>query len=502
MDSKIKSCHQGKVDSQSYGLVAVVKEDNQANFEARTNITNSASKLFVLCSCQILNQTNDHILYLSNDPNDFIYNDTKIARNYGVAPLKLVEDYFTIDYRGRNHSRTMPLTKEKKFQVYSQDSNHQYNSIKFKSIDSNFDHPSDRIIVGIPYEINFAKNRDTMNFHIRKNLATAENGRIGPSIAWFSQPSSIFEYLRTYSYEATGAAGDFTFDADNNNKFGVSKLQNEANSAKLNELPIGKGIVEIYQGTSVWCNVYNNLGNLSQGVSEINLTYNPGKNFLNTQVFNPDVTKGVSVKINIRNKEENFVALDSIASVDNMFNFYFINMMGHTSGGQENNSSQYIDNDNGNILGGLSYFPDKDYTYHNFFRQEHLKGFIAGINCINDTTISKMDVDVSKKTDNHASEHTTYNSFYDSSYAIDLNAKNDYTSGADCSKARAVGNFRTNFCGLHLNSDQELNDPNAKIFSDNPKYNQQTYILEMVIMGVALLIYCIFAFYYYNLELY
>jgi hypothetical protein len=40
----------------------------------------------------------------------------------------------------------------------------------------------------------------------------------------------------------------------------------------------------------------------------------------------------------------------------------------------------------------------------------------------------------------------------------------------------------------------------SNIFSNNPNLGQNTYLIELIIMGVLMVIYIVFAIYYYNLD--
>lgn len=494
MDLVLSKLSHGVVrENNSFMLVGVVKEGASGAFEDIVNVTNSREKCYILCGCQLKEEPYDTILYMSNDPNDFIYNKTSTADNYGVIPMRIKDNRLDIDLLGQNHNRTMPLPKEPKF---NPNVNNQPNDYFFTSVTNKILFPNNRLQHGVAFEINL-KQKERKNFYIRKNLT---NGKIGSSIAWFSKPSTRFEYLKTKFYGGTGTVGNFTFESGKYNMLGVSKLVLDTNSEVFSSLPISynTGIVKIEQGTSLWLNDFTN----PSGVSDIHLKINNGNKFLNTDVFNPDITKGISIQVNIRNDKNNFTSIRSLnlPTTTEVFDYYLINLNGYTPGPLENNSSQYYDN-NSDIQGGICYFLSNIYTYYNFFHQNNLKGFIHDINVINGTPIKRTSTNNELLTSRHAPEYAVFSDNYDAINAIDLNDNNNFDTNSTCGKVRNITNFKNNLCGLYLNSDKNLNNPQGQIFSDNPKINQKTYLIEIISMAILMVIYIIFAFYYYNLSL-
>lgn len=491
MDTTLSKLSQGTVrENQRFMIVAKVKEEAFGAFTDATKIMNLGNKFFILCGCQLKDSPHMARLYLSNDPNDFINNNVATANNYGVIPFSYDGNSIKLDLLNKNHNRTLYLPEDPDFDPLSNDQPTDYyfysNNILF---------PNNRLQYGVPFTITI-KNNETKNFFIRKNLT---NGKIGPSIAWFSQPSQFFEYAKTKFFGAYGTSLDFTFDADKLNMLGISRLNLDTNSEPFSSLPAtyNSGIVKINQGTSTWYNVFNN----SSGVSDIHLGMSSG-DFLNTTVYQPGISQGISVQINIRNDEENFVSIPSldIPLGTEVFHYTLVNLNGFISGGGENDSSQYQDTAS-NISSGLCYFLDTNYTYHNFFRQKNMSGAIHALNVMNGTENNSVNTDINKKTSKHAQPYTVFSDHYDSLYAIDLNAHNSFNTDDQCGKVRTITQFRNNICGLYLDSDLNLNDPNGKIFTNNSKTNQKTYLIEIIIMAVLMIIYIIFAFYYFNMEL-
>jgi len=494
----IESCTQGHLNEESSFMIAgVVKEGMSSQFEATTNIANGQNKLFVLCACQSINSPYKNILYMSNDPNDFIYNKISTALNRGVVPVRKEVDNFFIDITGINHSATIGLPKQTKFTA--DNTNLELNDLNFVQIEGGESPDSMSLNHGIAYKIvynnNGINNDDRINFHVRKDVSLADNGRYGPSIAYFTD--GIFEPLKTNSYASSGPGTSFTFETDKNNLLGLSRLVLESNSASYSDIPISNnaGIVKIEQGTSVWFDTFDK----NSGISFINLGTS-GVQFLDTTVYNPTTTEGISLIINLRNSEDNFITISEITTpgISDIFDYYLINMTGFTSGGLPNDSSQYFDKETSNVIGGVCYFLNNKYTFHNFFHQENKKGFLADINCINGTSIDRTTTDNSLLTYAHAGANTNFSTYNDSIVAVDFNTFNSYDSSTPCGKNR---NLNPN-CVLNSNSVSAAQDPeNNNIFSDNPKEGQSTYLAEIITMGVLFLCYIIFAFYYFNLNL-
>jgi hypothetical protein len=496
LNDTIESCTQGHINQeQPFMIAGIVREGMSAQFEASTNIANSQNKLFILCACQSINSPFKNILYMTNDPNDFIYNKTSVALNRGVVPIRKKDANFFIDLTGINHSATIGLPSKTKFTA--DNTNLELNDLNFTQIKGGESPDSLNLNYGIAYKIDYnnngLNNDDRLNFSVRKNVSSSDFGRLGPSIAYFSE--GIFEALKTVSYASYGT--DFTFEADKNNLFGMSQLILESNSASFTSIPISNnsGIIKFTQGTSVWFDTFDKntaSGNVNLGPS--------GGQFLNTTVYNPDISEGISVLVNLRNSEENFITISDITTpgVSEIFDYYLVNLTGYTSGGLENNSSQYFNKDSSDIIGGICYYLSNKYTFYNFFHQENKKGFIADINCINGTPIDRTTTNTDLLTVAHAGPNTNYSTFNDANFAIDLNKFNSYDSNTPCGKNRALG---TN-CVLNSNSHVAAKDPtNKNIFSNNPKEGQKTFLIEVITLGVLFLAYIVFAFYYFNLSL-
>lgn len=491
MDTILKNLTQGIVrENQTFMLVGLVKEGASGAFNDAVNV-DSENKAYILCACQLKDYPYDTIFYFSNDPVDFINNKTSVSKNFGVAPLRIKNNLLHVDLLSQDHNRTLPLPENPKINYYSNDKPVDY---YFTSKTNNILFPINRLQHGIPYEINL-KNNARKNFYIRKNVST---GRIGPSVSIFSQPSTAFEYLKTNFYASYGTS--LTFNSSLYNTLGVSRLTLETNSENYSSLPISykTAIVKLKQGTSLWYNVIDNLS----GVSDFQMEINNGNSFLNTTVYNPDTSIGISVEVNIRNDESNFVSIPNlnITSTQEVFDYYLVNLNGFTSGGNENNSSQYHDS-NSNIVGGICYFMDTIHTYYNYFRQNNMKGFLNNLNVLNQSEIVNYSTNNSLKTSRHAEGYTVFSDYYDAIYAINQNDFNSFDPNDNCGKVRAIANFKNNICALHNKSLNNLNNPNGNVFSDNPKTNQTTYLIEIIVSAVIVFVYIIFAFYYYIMKL-
>ena len=496
--SRNNICSQGYIQNeQPFMIVGVVKEGMSAKFLSTVNITDADDKCFVLCSCQLLENPQQTILYLSNDPNDFIYNSTKTARNNGILPVRREENNFIIDIMNLNNPQSVGLPINSKMNLSSPQKIIK-NDLDFFTIDGNLSKQGPQeLSFGIPYKMTFANNQ-RINFYTRKNVTTANNGRTGPSIAHFAQSSTIFEELKTHSIALEGISPSFS--AARFNEFGMSLLSLDTPTEAITLLPKENraGIIELKQGTSTWFNIFNN----PSGTSTVFLQFDSSDTFLNIGVCTPITTGvGISVKINLRNKESNFILMDDVtAGVSEVFDYYFVNSTGFTVGGLANDSSQYFNNLTGDIEGGLCYFMNKNYTYHNFFRQENTKGLVANLNCLNNTPITRTTTDSSKLTSYHITEDSTnYSSYYDSLYGIDFNANNDYSQNGNCGTQRTTEAQSENLCGLQGDSDQGAKQ-GKNIFTDSPHEKEQTFIVEMVVMSILVFIYIAFAIYYYNLE--
>lgn len=490
--SRLSICSQGLVnDNQHFMLVGVVKDGMSTAFKNFTNIDNPQDKVFILCGSKLEHNQKQSLLYFSNDPNDFIYNKNLLG-GYGVIPFSKEDDTLYIDIPDLHNTHTRGLPSSAKF---SNNSNNELNSVTFTNITCDQVSTPNRLYYGLPYKLTFDNNQ-RMDFYIRRNQNL---GRIGPSIAWFSQSSSIFEYQKTDFFGAHGNGTSFVFDADNNNYFGVSKLTLDTNSVNFSDLPTSNstGVIKIEQGTSTWFNVIDNTWGLS---SHTSLEIDEGSDFLNTQVYDPDNSKGISIQINLRNREDNFVSIPNITPTTNeVFDYYFVTLGGFTSGGFENNSNQYFNSTN--ITGGLCYYSSEELTYYTWATEENKKGLINSINCLNNTAILKTTTDTSKVTDRHAEPETAFSTQHDASLAIDLNSSINCSQSSTCGKNISAGNEQNKPCILKNNANELLADPNSKIFSDNPQNQEVTYLIEIIVMAVLLVAYLIFAFYYNSMTL-
>jgi len=501
MDLKIKNCTMGHIkEEQPFALVAVVKEGMSALFETQTNIANGNQKSFILCACKTKDKPYDTIFYFSNDPNDFIPNYTYSARNLGFIPCKKKEDTLWFDILNLNNSRTISMPPEAKTNLA--DYNNQILHLQWKDIDSDLLVDSQRLYNGIPYEMKFGDyyDDDRINFYVRKNVTAANNGRIGPSIALFSQPSDIFEYQKTSSFSEYGVS--FIFDSSKKNEFGISKLTLDTNSATYSDLPVNNdcGIMELKQGTSIWYNTFNN----HSGISNVYLNIDNTNTFLNTTVFNPDVTKGISVKVNLRNTESNFIDVKSItgAGVSEVFDYYFVNTGDFISGGIENDSSQYFDQTSSDILkGGVCYYLNKNYTYYGFFNNENTKGFIGAINCLNGTSVNKSNVDSSKLTSFHAGANASFSTYNESLFGINTNSFIANDPKSTSGRTNNTSSNSKNVPVLKNDAHKNLTNPNKAIFTDKPLDGQNNFYIEIGIMSALIVIFILFTIYYYRLKL-
>jgi hypothetical protein len=497
--SRANICSQSHIEEeQPFMIVAVVRDEMSGQFNKNVGIAVGNTKSFILCSCQLLEDPQQTILYLSNDPSDFIYNYTGTARNNGIMPIKKRDNNFLIDINKIKDSKTVGFPINHLMNL-NDCSKIIYNDLEFYSVDGNLrEISSEEIHYGVPYKVTFAGGQ-RINFYTRKNVTTVNNGLIGPSIAHFSSPSTIFENLKSASIALEGT--DFLFNASKKNEFGMSKLNLEVNSAAINLIPQvnSAGIMELKQGTSTWYNIFHN----PTGTSTVYLKYNTGDSFLNTDVYNPSTAAGgISVKINLRNKISDFITTDSITpGVSEVYDYYFVNMRGFTVGGLQNNSSQYFNKLTGDVHSGLCYFMNKDYTYHNFFHKENMKGTIHNLNCLNNTPIARTTVDSSKMNNSITTEDSTvYSNYYESLYGIDLNKFNDYSGTNNCGNRRSTENPGKNLCTLYGDSDKAAQQ-GKPIFTSDPGEKEQTFIIEMVVMSVLVFIYIAFAIYYYNLKM-
>jgi len=339
------------------------------------------------------------------------------------------------------------------------------------------------------------RNGDSVPFYVRTNKSS---GKTGPSLAYFNENSSVFEYQNTAFYSSYGT--NFTYNSDKSNEFGISRLTIETvqGSKNFSNIPIGthSGIVELKQGTSVWYDIFDN----TFGISDIYLSnkINIGTSFLNRTVFEPDNTlNGISVKINLRNREENFVSIPNISTTEEVFDFYLVNLQGFISSGLDNNSSQYH-LDNGDIKGGICYFPNKNYMDIGHFHYSITQGFLNAINIINETTITRQSINTDILLSHHAGPNTAYSNHYDSLYAIDFEKFNSYDETTLCGGARQAVQSKTSKCNLH-NKSNSVKATN--IFTDNPKKGQNTYLIEIITMSVLIFIYIVFAIYYFSLTI-
>lgn len=441
LPTNIAKSNQGYViDNQRFMLVATVKNNMSGTFESITNITNSTDKCFILCSNTLEDGVNT-VLYFSNDPNDFIPNFLKTGNNYGFTPVFKKDNLLYFDILRNNHDITIPLQANCNFQVDSHSNNlinlnYTYQGQYISYADLNY---------GQPLSITL-DNGDNIPFYIRTNKSS---GEIGPSIAYFSKSSTVFEYQKTVFYSSYGTS--FTYNSNINNQLGVSLLTVETaqGSENFNAIPYN-GIIELKQGTSVWYDIFNNFG-----VSDIYLSskITTGTSFLNREVFEPNINvSGISVKINLRNNEENFVSIPNISTSEEVFDYYLINLQGFISGGINNNSSQYHLN-NGDVQGGICYYPNRNYTDINFFRYSITQGFLNAINTINGSSITIQTIDNNKLKTHHAGPNTVYATHYDSLHAIDFSQFNNYSNTSDCnSNSRIIPRNIKNICGLYINS--------------------------------------------------
>ena len=245
-------CSQGFIQNeQPFMIVGVVKDGMSAQFLNVTSIADANTKCFILCSCQLLENPQQTILYLSNDPNDFIYNSTGTARNNGILPVRRNEDNFLIDIMSFQNPQTVGLPTVPKMNLSSSNRKIVKNHLSFHDIDGNLlNQDYQELSYGVPYKFTFAGNQ-RINFYTRKNAATvADNGRTGPSIAHFAKPSAIFENLKTESIALYGPGTSFTFNSKKFNEFGMSKLTLDKVSAAIKLLPKENraGIIELKQG--------------------------------------------------------------------------------------------------------------------------------------------------------------------------------------------------------------------------------------------------------------
>ena len=497
--SRINICSQGYIQNdQPFMIVGVVKEGMSAQFLSSVNISDANTKCFILCSCQLLESPQQTILYLTNDPSDFVYNYTGTARNNGILPIKKRDDNFLIDINKIKDSKTIGFPVNHLMNL-NDGSKVVLNDLEFRTIDGNLRKLSDKeLSYGVPYKLTFAGNQ-RVNFYTRKNVKPSNYGRTGPSIAHFAKPSTIFENIKTDSIALYGIS--MSYNSSKKNEFGMSKLILDTPTEAINLLPRGKsaGIMELKQGTSTWYNIFSN----PLGTSTVYLKYKTGEKFLNTDVFDPTTAvSGISVKINLRNKLTNFIKAEEVTpGVSEVFDYYFVNLKGFTVAGLQNDSSQYIHKITSDVHGGLCYFIHKDYTYHNFFHKENMKGAIHNFNCLNNSAESRTTLDNSKLTNLHTTEDsTTYSTYNDSLYGINLNAQNDYSGTDNCGKRRATEAHSENLCSLFGDSDQAAQQ-GKPVFTDNPGEKEQTFIIEMVVMAVLVFIYIAFAIYYYNLKI-
>ena len=489
MESFMSKISHGIVNErENFLLVANVKEDQRGPFNDAVKV-NSENKHYILCSCQLKDSPNDTILYLSNDPNDFVPQEVATIKNNGVVHCKVDNDKLKIDIRKSINSRTINFPKTTKFQYEIENKN---SDINFISKHNKINFPLNRLQYGIPYDITYADG-DRINFHVRKNVPT---GRIGPSIATFSEASTSFEYLKTEFFAAKGSSSQFTFESDFN-ILGISALPLETNSVNFNNLPISNncGIISLQQGSNFCYNVFNN----PLGVSDIYLKKDADETFLNTETFDPDTGLSLAIQVNIRNSINDFVTLDDLSTTPDakIFDFYLHNLGGFISSGKENNSQQYFD-ENYEIKGGIKYYPDPFYTPYKYFLSKKNKGFLHILNTLNNTHIDIV-VPTNKKTSLHAETYSVFSQYYDAINGINLNKYNSYDPEVKSGKKRNIVNFMKPATTLHQNSQNNLSDPNKPVFTDNKHYNEKNFLIPIILMSIFLLSYIIFAYYYSTL---
>lgn len=476
-------------EEKPFALVAVAKDGMSSQVFANANIEKANEKCFMLCACT-LEDSDDILLYLSNDPNDFIYNSTVLANNHGVVPIRKVDDYFKIDIIKRHKSETVYLPKNNPFKINQRT---EYNSLNFNFVKNN--NRTNKLHHGIAYEISFT-GKERINFSMRQNLPVSQTGRIGPSVAWLSGGNGVFEYLRTASFAREGVS--FVYNTDHK-ILGMSRLVDDTPAKPFTSIGPATNtcIIELKQGTSTAYNIFHN----PSGVSDVYLNYGEGVSFLNTTTFNPDPANGgLSVKINIRNASENFIALNDItASTDEIFDYYIMNLGDFTSGGVINDSSQYLD-DNGNMACGVCYYFDKQFFYYESFHNEHNKGLMHLICQCNETAETNTTTNNTLLSNKNARADTSFSTNYDAMKAIDFSQFNSYDPGADSGTVRALDTNK-GYSNTYQDSLKNLDKENGEIFTTNNNKGQKTYLIEIIFMGVLLLIFIIFSIYYYNLEI-
>ena len=286
--------------------------DNNIDIEFRDLSLSRDYKIFLVCGCTV-KDTDDIILYLSNDPIDFVYNNTSLINNHGVIPFRKNGNFLTLDINSNHNSQTVYLPREQPFTLSDRT---ELNSIEFSFVESG--NLTEQAHFGVPLTLNHTGS-NRINFYVRKNVLETNSGRIGPSICVFE--SSIFEYLRTISYAREGT--DFTYNSDTK-LFGMSKLVDDTPTKSFTILgsTTNTGIVEIKQNNNTSYNLFHN----PSGVSDIYFNYESGYSFLNKTTFNPDTSNGgISVQINIRNSLENFLSINAITNTSNeVFDYYLV----------------------------------------------------------------------------------------------------------------------------------------------------------------------------------
>ena len=474
------------LDEKPFLLVGVVRDDMDSQVLNLAGIENSKNKHFLLCACT-LKDTDDILLYLSNDPTDFFYNSTTLINNHGVVPFRKTDDLLKIDIQKNHVSETIHLPKNHPFKLSDKT---EYNEIEFSFVENN--QITNKIHYGIPLKIKYGDD-SRINFYMRKNVPVSQTGRIGPSIASFT--SDVFEPLRTISFAREGTS--FTFDTDTK-LFGMSRLLADTPTKPFTSLgaATNSGIIQISQGSSLAYNIFHN----PSGVSDIYLNYDSGYDFLNKTFFNPDPANGgISVQINIRNSSENFLSINAITpGVSEVFDYYLINPTDFTSGGLVNNSTQYIES-NGDISGGISVFFDKSFFYYNSLANENTKGLPHAIQILNGTPTCTTTTNNDILSDNHAPCHTVYSNGYDSTIAINYTRFNSTDSNNDNGRVRQL-NSSKGYSNVFQDSAKNLDHPTKPLFTTNPKKGQNTFLVEFIIMGIFLAIYLLFTIYYLNLK--
>lgn len=493
----IENNQQGALtDTKIFVLGAVVKPGMSSQFRSVTNIENADNKLFLVCSCNPYTNkdTNEDeiLLYLSNDPNDFIYTNTNLINNHGVMPFSKVDDNFIINLTNRKHATTnsssdIRLPKNNPFDLSQKT---EFNSLEFSLEDGTIN--TDKTYHGIPYQIKFSEDNSRLNFKVRKSVTT---GRIGPSIATFSEPSTVFEYLKTSFVGMSGTS--FYFEEDIRD-LGLSRLVLESNSQPFSEInKFGNdGIIYYSQGTS---NAYNIFSVVEEGMSEIKLRYNNTQKYLGASVFNPNTAYGnLNLQINIRSDTNNFVTMTDISNTNNeIFDYYFLNIGDFTTGGIVNNSRQYINDSTGDIEGGICYT-----FYNNLHKNEGnlLKstGLVHLLNTVNGTPINSAQV-TGTVTEHHAPIPAVYSSFSDAVQGINLNKFNTTSPDTGSEKTRNITSSKA-YPSLKNNIDPS--EPIPNLFTTTPTKKQNNdFIIIVVTMSVLLLLFIIFSIYYYNIEI-